>query len=189
MMLLEPFSNLDRLRTTSSPPPGALTSGRGPTLIKSKVLKHKLLVPPPTHPPADCWGTSEAGVTLQTCLKFGQEGLSLLILWRQVTPAGSPEKGDHPWARPLFRRKEQFLKGLMRRELSQQNSQQPSEDEKKKWPQYFIYLFIYLCLFRAAPAALGASQARSQIGATAALNPLSEARDWTHVLMDPSWIR
>ena len=48
---------------------------------------------------------------------------------------------------------------------------------KKKWPQYFIYLFIYLCLFRAAPAALGASQARSQIGATAALNPLSEARD------------
>ena len=61
------------------------------------------------------------------------------------------------------------------------------------------------CLFRAVPAAYGSSQARGQINATATstwnlndicylhrssqqrwiLNPLSEARDKTRVLMDP----
>ena len=75
-------------------------------------------------------------------------------------------------------------------------------------------LSIVCCLFRAAPKAYGSSQARSQIGATAAglshshnnvgskpglrpasqltasqiLNPLSEARDQTRNLMDTSWI-
>ena len=71
---------------------------------------------------------------------------------------------------------------------------------------------IYFCLFRAAPTAYGGSQARGPIGAVAAglrhshsnvgsklhlrpspqlsamlvLNPQSEARGGTHVLMDAS---
>ena len=61
-------------------------------------------------------------------------------------------------------------------------------------------IFLFVCLFfifRAAPAAYGGSQAKGHIGATAAslhlssqqhriLNPLSEARDQTCILMDPS---
>ena len=57
-----------------------------------------------------------------------------------------------------------------------------------------IYIFF---LFRAAPVALGRSQARGLMRATAAglhhsswqrriLNPLSEPRDRTHILMDTS---
>ena len=51
----------------------------------------------------------------------------------------------------------------------------------------------YFFLFRAAPATYGRSWARGQIGAAAAmpppwqrqlLNPLSKARDWTHILGD-----
>ena len=80
------------------------------------------------------------------------------------------------------------------------------------WTILFYYLFIYFLLFRATGAAYGSSQARSQIRATAAglhhshsnagsklclwpisqqcqiLNPLSEARDRTCILMDTSWI-
>ena len=71
----------------------------------------------------------------------------------------------------------------------------------------FVYLCKYLCLFRVTPVAYGSSQARGQIGASAAglhhshicdvhhssrqhrmLNPLSEARDWIHILMDTSHI-
>ena len=78
----------------------------------------------------------------------------------------------------------------------------------------FIFKFIF-CLFRAAPAAHGGSQARDRIGAVAAglhhshsnvesephnqpthssqqrriLNPLSEVRNGTYVLMDTSQIR
>ena len=54
------------------------------------------------------------------------------------------------------------------------------------------------CLFRAAPAACGGSQARGRIRAVAAdlhhsswqhwiLNPLSAAGDQTQVLMDTGW--
>ena len=61
-------------------------------------------------------------------------------------------------------------------------------------PFYFIFL-----LFTAAPASYGASQARGPIRAAAAslqhiswqyqiLNPLSEARDWTHNLIISSQI-
>ena len=70
--------------------------------------------------------------------------------------------------------------------------------------------FFFFCLFWAAPLAYGVSQARGQIGAVASglchshsnagsephlhhtsrqrriLNPLSEARDPTHILMDTS---
>ena len=75
----------------------------------------------------------------------------------------------------------------------------------------FSFSFVH---FRAAPIAYGGSQSRRLIGAVAAglrqshsnatqdpscicnhsswqrqiLNPLSEARDWTHNLMVPSWI-
>ena len=60
-------------------------------------------------------------------------------------------------------------------------------------------LFLFVCLFRAAPEAHGSSQARGQIEAVAAglhhsllqhgiLNPLSEARDGTPVLMDTSQV-
>ena len=77
------------------------------------------------------------------------------------------------------------------------------------WCKFFFFFFL---LFRAAPAAYGSAQARGQIGqllayatATATrdlsrvcdlypsswqhriLNPLSEARDQTHILMDTSW--
>ena len=57
-----------------------------------------------------------------------------------------------------------------------------------------MYVFIYY-LFRATATAYGSSQARGQIGAAACqptpqqhriLNPLSEARDRTHALMDTS---
>ena len=58
---------------------------------------------------------------------------------------------------------------------------------------------FFLCLFRAAPVAYGGSQAKDQFGVVAAglyhssqqhwiLNPLSEARDQTCVLMGPSQI-
>ena len=78
----------------------------------------------------------------------------------------------------------------------------------------WLFFFVF-DLFRAAPAACGVSEARHWIGATAAgpphshsnarsqacrwptpqltaipiFNPLSEARDWTCVLMDTSQIR
>ena len=66
----------------------------------------------------------------------------------------------------------------------------------------FIYLFIFLfiiIIFRAAPAAYRSSQAWGQIEAADAslycslqqhwiLNPLSEARDQTHVLMHTSQV-
>ena len=68
----------------------------------------------------------------------------------------------------------------------------------------FIYLFIYLFtyfsgFFRAAPVAYGNSQSRGPVRASAAglchsswhcwiLNPLSEARDQTHIFMDTSQI-
>ena len=75
-------------------------------------------------------------------------------------------------------------------------------------PYLFIY-FDYYYLFRAAPVAYGSSWARGGIGAIAVghgsvasrmcdlhhsswqhqiLNPLNEARDWMHILMDTSWI-
>ena len=76
--------------------------------------------------------------------------------------------------------------------------------------QFLIsFLLFFFLLFRAAPVAYGSFLARGQIRATAArtttairdlshicnlhhswiLNPLSEARDWTHILMDASWAR
>ena len=81
---------------------------------------------------------------------------------------------------------------------------------------FYIYIYIwFFCLLRATPVAYGGSQARSLIGTAAAslrhshsnprskpclrpipqlkqcqiLNPLSEARDWTHHLVVPSQIR
>ena len=71
---------------------------------------------------------------------------------------------------------------------------------------YFLFVF---CLFMAAPEAYGGSQGRGRIRATAAglhhshsngnlhhsswqcwfLNPLSKARDQTHILMDTSQVR
>ena len=61
---------------------------------------------------------------------------------------------------------------------------------------FFVCFFVF---FRAAPAAYGGSQARGWIGAAASglqhsswqcqiLNPLSEARDWTCILMDTNWV-
>ena len=78
----------------------------------------------------------------------------------------------------------------------------------------FIFNFFVFCLFRATPMVYGGSQARGLIGATAAslhhshamqdsgqicnlhcssrqhwiLNPLSRARDQTHILMEMSQI-
>ena len=62
--------------------------------------------------------------------------------------------------------------------------------------QILFFLFVF-CVFTATPKAYGNSQARGPIGTTVAilhhssqqhwiLNPLSKARDQTHVLMDPS---
>ena len=60
-----------------------------------------------------------------------------------------------------------------------------------------MLVFCFVLLFRAAPGAYCSSQARSHIGTTAAslrhsntgsLNPLSEARDHTHILIDTSQI-
>ena len=83
-------------------------------------------------------------------------------------------------------------------------------------PLSFIYLFVYLLLFfRAAPVAYGGSQARGWFGAVTTslhhshrnsgsdppvfdlhhslwqhriLNPPIEAKDWTCIIMDTSWI-
>jgi len=63
----------------------------------------------------------------------------------------------------------------------------------------FFFLFSFFCLFRAALMAYGGSQARGRIRATAAslhhssrqhqiLNPLSEVRDQSCILMDASQI-
>ena len=78
----------------------------------------------------------------------------------------------------------------------------------------FFCLFVCFCLFRAAPAAYGGSRARGLIWAITAayttatatpdlrqvcdlhhssrqhriLNPPNEARAWTHILMDTSWV-
>ena len=72
--------------------------------------------------------------------------------------------------------------------------------DKVVWGLFFFFFFFFL-LFRATCAACGSSQARGQIGATAAglhqgsqqrwiLNPLSEARDQTCTLVVIiSWIR
>ena len=75
------------------------------------------------------------------------------------------------------------------------------------WVLCVCVCFFVFCLFRAIPVAYGGSQARSQIGATVAslchthsnsgsephlwpipqiLNPMSEVRDQTHILMDTS---
>ena len=66
-----------------------------------------------------------------------------------------------------------------------------------------LFIYLFFLLFRAAPAAHGGSQARGRFGATAAglhrshsngswqrqgLNPLSEARNQTRILMVPSRI-
>ena len=64
----------------------------------------------------------------------------------------------------------------------------------------FLSISIYLLFFRAASTAYGSSQARGHIGAVAAglhhsswqhqiLDPLSKARDGTHILLDTSQIR
>ena len=76
-----------------------------------------------------------------------------------------------------------------------------------------FFVFVFVLLFRATPMAYGGSQTRGRIGAVAAglhhsqsivgsksnlhhsswqwwiLNPLMEARDQTHILMDTNWIR
>ena len=59
--------------------------------------------------------------------------------------------------------------------------------------------FFFLSLFAATPVAYGSSQARGQMraasvtyttahGTTGSFNPLSEARDQTHILMDTSQV-
>ena len=61
------------------------------------------------------------------------------------------------------------------------------------------HLFFFFCLLRATLAAYGGSQTRGPIGMVAAglhhsslqcwiLNPMSEARNETQVLMDNSWV-
>ena len=80
----------------------------------------------------------------------------------------------------------------------------------------FPFLFFFSCFFKVLPEAYGSSQARGLIGATASAyttatttampdssrvcdvyhssqqrripDPLSEARDWTRILVDTSWI-
>ena len=74
------------------------------------------------------------------------------------------------------------------------------------YKQSWILLWLYFFLFTATPAAYGSSRARDWTGAAAGaydtatamldpshicnlhqiLNPLSEAKDWTHILMDTS---
>ena len=67
-------------------------------------------------------------------------------------------------------------------------------------PPSIVMIFFSFGLFRATPRAYGGSQARGRIEAIAAnihhssqqhqiLNPLSEARDGTCMLMDASQIR
>ena len=70
-----------------------------------------------------------------------------------------------------------------------------------------LYFFFFFLSFRATPATYGSSQDRGRIravtetgdlscvcdlhhssGQCCTLNPLSEARDGTHVLMETSWV-
>ena len=71
--------------------------------------------------------------------------------------------------------------------------------QEKDLPFRVTVRIFFFFLFRAAPTAYGSSQARRQIGAKVAglhhssqhrqiLNPVSEARDQTHVLMDASQV-
>ena len=64
---------------------------------------------------------------------------------------------------------------------------------------FFSFFFLSFVFFRAAPKVYAGSQAKGPIRATAAglhhssqqrriLNPLSEARDRTLFLMNPSWV-
>ena len=55
------------------------------------------------------------------------------------------------------------------------------------WPVFYNNLFIYFCLFRAAPAAYGSSQARGQIGTAAASlhHSHSNARYESHLQPTP----
>ena len=85
--------------------------------------------------------------------------------------------------------------------ISQQHQDKPFHQQKShnSLKAQMIAIFsnnFFVCVFRATPTAYGRSQARGQIGATAAglhhssqqrqiLNPLSEARDQTRVLMEP----
>ena len=81
-----------------------------------------------------------------------------------------------------------------------QASQGSGRPQETKSLLLSFLFFFFFCLFRAAPAAYGGSQARGQIGAVAAslhhsseqcqiLNLLSEAREGTRVLRDTGQIR
>ena len=65
--------------------------------------------------------------------------------------------------------------------------------EAPRRPGFVFGFGVFFGLFRAPPAAYGSSQARGRIRAVAdglywILNPLSEARDQTHNLMDTSQV-
>jgi len=63
------------------------------------------------------------------------------------------------------------------------------------WCWWFFFFFFFLLFVRAIPAGYGSSQARVQFISAAAvlchsqiLNPLSQARDRTHILTDPTQV-
>ena len=130
--------------------------------------------------------------------------LSWLRLRRLSSSPGSPASRQKEYK---GRESLQLDRRLLRTRSAGRIREAPSSTPFRIWAtqgkeiviDIVVIAIIIICLFRAAPAAYGTSQARGLIRVVAAkptpqpqqcriFNPLSEAKDQTYVLMDTSRI-